>query len=61
MAELIRFTEHLIADGYNYAYGISAADLTGNGVLDIVSADTDVGLVFSVFAASGLGPRCTAR
>ena len=44
MAELIRFTEHLIADGYNYAYGISAADLTGNGVLDIVSADTDVGL-----------------
>jgi hypothetical protein len=44
MTELIRFTEHLIADGYNYAYGISAADLTGNGVLDIISADTDVGL-----------------
>lgn len=44
MPELIRFSEHLIADGYNYAYGISAADLTGNGVLDIISADTDVGL-----------------
>jgi len=28
MADLIRFTEHLIAGGYNCAYGISAADLT---------------------------------
>ncbi|MEZ4865050.1 MAG: VCBS repeat-containing protein [Caldilineaceae bacterium] len=44
MVELIRFTEHLIAGGYNYAYGIATADLTGNGVLDIVSADTIVGL-----------------
>jgi hypothetical protein len=44
MADLIRFSEHLILGGYNYAYGIAAADLTGNGALDIVSADTDVGL-----------------
>ena len=44
MADLLPFSEHLILDGYNYAYGIAAADLTGNGVLDIVSADTDVGL-----------------
>ena len=44
MTELIRFSEHLIMGGYNYAFGISAADITGNGVLDIVSADTDVGL-----------------
>lgn len=44
MAELIPFSEHLIMGGYNYAYGIAAADITGNGVLDIVSADTIVGL-----------------
>lgn len=44
MAELIRFSEHLIMGGYNYAYGIAAADLTGNGVLDLISADTIVGL-----------------
>lgn len=44
MADLIPFSEHLIMGGYNYAYGIAAADLTGNGVLDIVSADTIVGL-----------------
>ncbi|MBX3012651.1 MAG: VCBS repeat-containing protein [Caldilineaceae bacterium] len=44
MSELIRFSEHLIMDGYNYAYGIAAADITGNGILDIVSADTNVGL-----------------
>ena len=24
MTELIRFSEHLIIDGYNYAYGIAA-------------------------------------
>jgi hypothetical protein len=44
MSDLIPFSEHLIMDGYNYAYGISTVDLTGNGLLDIVSADTDVGL-----------------
>ncbi|MSP12408.1 MAG: VCBS repeat-containing protein [Chloroflexi bacterium] len=44
MAEFIKFTEHLLASGYNYAYGISALDLNGDGHLDIVTADTDVGL-----------------
>ena len=37
MAELIKFTEHLAMGGYNYAYGISAVDLTGNGVPDLVT------------------------
>ena len=44
MSELIRFSEHLAMDGYAYVYGISAVDLTGNGALDLVTADTDVGL-----------------
>jgi hypothetical protein len=42
--EHIKFSERLIMAGYSYAYGISAVDITGNGVLDIVSADTTVGL-----------------
>ncbi|MSP12886.1 MAG: VCBS repeat-containing protein [Chloroflexi bacterium] len=44
MPEFIKFTEHLIADGFNYAYGFSVIDLNGDGHLDIVAADTDVGL-----------------
>jgi len=44
MAEHIRFSERLIMDGFKYAYGISAADIDGDGDLDIVAADTDVGL-----------------
>ena len=44
MTNLINFTEHLAMGGYNYAYGISAVDLTGNGVLDLVTPDTEVGL-----------------
>ncbi|MDP7254545.1 MAG: VCBS repeat-containing protein [Planctomycetota bacterium] len=44
MTDLIPFSEHLVMDGYNYAYGISAADLTGDGSLDLISADTIVGL-----------------
>jgi hypothetical protein len=44
MAQLINFTEHLALGGYNYAYGISAYDLTGNGSLDLITADTIVGL-----------------
>jgi hypothetical protein len=35
----IRFTEHLIADNYAYAYGIAAADLDRDGDLDLTSAD----------------------
>lgn len=41
MPEHIRFTEHLISNKFTYAYGISAADLTGNGSLDIIAGDTD--------------------
>ena len=44
MTKHIRFSEHLIMAGFNYAYGISAADITGNGIPDLVAADTDVGL-----------------
>ena len=34
-----RFSEHLIADNYAYAYGIAAADLDRDGDLDLTSAD----------------------
>ena len=44
MADLINLTEHLAQGGYNYAFGISAVDLTGNGVPDLVTPDTEVGL-----------------
>src|SRR6188472_1395780 len=44
MAEPIKFSEHLIMDGFNYAFGISTVDLTGNGSLDIVAADAGAGL-----------------
>ncbi|MEM7131036.1 MAG: VCBS repeat-containing protein [Chloroflexota bacterium] len=44
MAHHINFTEHLVMGGFNYAFGISTTDLTGNGVLDLVAADTIVGL-----------------
>lgn len=40
----LSFTEHLVMEGFNYAFGISTADLTGNGVLDLIAADTIVGL-----------------
>src|SRR6185369_9098433 len=36
----VQFTELLIQDKYGYAYGIAAADLDGDGHLDLVSADT---------------------
>ncbi len=35
----IRFSEHLIADKYAYAYGIAAADFDRDGDLDLTSAD----------------------
>ena len=35
----VRFTEHLIMDGYAYPYGIWAADLDKDGDLDLTSAD----------------------
>lgn len=35
----IRFSEHLIADKYAYAYGIAAADIDRDGDLDLTSAD----------------------
>src|SRR6266508_1112363 len=36
----VRFSEHLIADKYGYAYGVAAADLDGDGKLDLTSGDT---------------------
>src|SRR6266508_2586090 len=35
----VRFSEHLIADKYGYAYGVAAADLDGDGNLDLTSVD----------------------
>ena len=37
----IRFTEHLIMDGYTYPFGIAGADLDGDGDLDLTSADAE--------------------
>ena len=44
MSDFIRLSEHLVADGFSYAYALSAADLTGNGSMDLVVCDTNVGL-----------------
>jgi hypothetical protein len=48
-----KFSERLIADGYVYAFGICAADIDGDGHLDIVSADAHVGLYW--YANDGEG------
>ena len=42
--ERIKFTEYLIADGFNYAYGIAAGDIDGDGDVDLIAADGYVGL-----------------
>ena len=34
----MQFTEKLVMDGFGYAYGIAAADLTGNGRLDVIAS-----------------------
>lgn len=44
MNEFVRLDERLVGDGYKYTIGLSAVDLTGDGSLDLVSTDTDVGL-----------------
>lgn len=44
MSDFIRLNEHLVQDGFVYAYAISAADLTGSGSQDLVVCDTNVGL-----------------
>ena len=44
MYEQLRFTEHLVMAGFIYAYGISVADITGNGVLGLITAAKNVGL-----------------
>jgi len=49
----IAFSEHLIMSGFNYVYGISAADITCNGSLDLVVADAGVGLYWFENDGSG--------
>lgn len=50
----IRFTEQLIQDKYGYAYGVAAADLDGDGHLDLTSVDT-TNDKFYWFAGDGKG------
>src|SRR5262245_51298139 len=50
----VHFTEQLLQDGYGYAFGLAAADLDGDGRLDLVSADTTNNRLFW-FANDGQG------
>src|SRR4051812_5089591 len=50
----VRFTEHLIKDKYGYSFGLAAADLDGDGHLDITSVDT-VNNIMYWFANDGKG------
>ena len=43
-AQIIRFTEHLIHEGFTYSFAVSADDITGTGSVDLVATDTNVGL-----------------
>tara|TARA_B100000029_G_C17599558_1_gene965305 strand:+ start:320 stop:1504 length:1185 start_codon:yes stop_codon:yes gene_type:complete len=40
----LNFKEHLIDDTFMYVYGISSLDITGNGFLDLIAVDTNIGL-----------------
>ena len=61
MADMIRFSEHLIEDGFAYCYAISAVDLTGNGSLDLVVPDTNVGLYWFENDGNGSFTRHTIQ
>ena len=53
MAELIRFTEQLVSADFRYAFGLSAADLTGTGSQDLIVTDAGRGIYW--FENDGAG------
>lgn len=50
----LRFIEFLIQDNYGYAFGIGAADIDGDGHLDVISTDTTKNFLYW-FAGDGKG------